>query len=310
MLFNFKHTALINKKPINHSEKLISGLGGLLSIFAILVVTRLIIGNADAALIVASMGASAVLLFAVPHGPLSQPWAVIGGHIISALIGVTVAQWVSHEVLAASIAVGAAITAMYYLHCLHPPGGATALFAVIGSESIHNLGYFYVINPIAINVVTILVIALIFNGLFSWRRYPLSLHKKLQSKNKPTKTQEAYASISHADFVYALSQIDSFIDISEYDLLRIYDLATTNSVHLDSKSLKVGKYYTNGKFDNSWSVRCIVDESPHNDPEKDQLIYKVIAGNNRRASGVITRNNFAYWAKYEVVRDDENWKKV
>lgn len=304
---------ILEKSAISHNEKLISGLGGFIAIFAILTITSLVLDGYDAILIVASMGATAVLLFAVPHGPLSQPWSVIGGHTISALIGVTMAQLVTNEIIAASLAVGGAITLMYYLRCIHPPGGATALFAVMGSDHIHQLGYYYVISPILINVVIILLVAVLFNALFPWRRYPSSLHKKLQAKaDNPASDDKAYASISHADFVYALSQIDSFIDVSEYDLLRIYDLATKNSIHqnLDSQDIHLGKYYTNSSFDQTWSVRLVVDESPNEDPEKDQIIYKVIAGDQRRTSGVMTRDKFAHWAKHEVIRDEDNWKKV
>jgi CBS-domain-containing membrane protein len=93
----------------------------------------------------------------VPHGQLAQPWAVLGGHVISAIIGVTCAQVIANEILAASAAVGLAVGAMYYLGCIHPPGGATALSAVVGGESVHALGYHFVITPVLMNVVVILV---------------------------------------------------------------------------------------------------------------------------------------------------------
>ena len=93
--------------------------------------------------IVPSMGASAVLLFAVPHSALGQLWNVIGGHLISAGIGVACYQWLPSNGIAAGASVGLAIGAMYYTRCIHPPGGATALAAVIGGPNIHALGYQY-----------------------------------------------------------------------------------------------------------------------------------------------------------------------
>jgi CBS-domain-containing membrane protein len=118
------------------------------------------------------MGASAVLLFAVPHGQLSQPWPVFGGHLVSALIGVASAKLVAPPLLAAAVAVALAISAMYYLRCIHPPGGATALTAVAGGETVHALGFHYVLTPVLLNVLIILAVALLFNFPFSWRRYP------------------------------------------------------------------------------------------------------------------------------------------
>jgi hypothetical protein len=112
--------------------------------------------------------------------------------------------------------------------------------------------------------------------------------------------------------VYALSQIDSFVDINEYELQRIYELATNRArnTHLDVSEITLGCYYSNGAFGDNWSVRQIVDESPSTDTEKDMLIYKIVAGLNRRTSGCMTRMEFSSWAKHRVFRDEENWKRV
>lgn len=303
-----------------HSERIASAVGGFIAIFAVFMVSQWFVGSTAAAVLVASMGASAVLLFAVPHGPLSQPWSLFGGHLLSAIIGVSCAKLIPHQILAASLAVGLSIGVMYYLKCIHPPGGATALSAVVGGDAIYNLGYQFVLTPILINVCLIFAIAVLYNLLFSWRRYPTYLHQKMLPTDKtnppsdPTLStpNDGHAEISHANFVYALSQIDSFVDISEYDLLRIYELATKQAQHqsLDIETLHLGGYYTNDSQGEQWAVRQIVDESRHADPEKDRLIYKIIAGNNRRSSSTITRLAFARWAKHQVIRDENNWKRV
>ena len=217
----------VAQTPVSHAEKIVSALGGFTGIFGIFIVSQWAVGPNSAALIVASMGASAVLLFAVPHGPLSQPWSVLGGHVVSAIVGVCCAKFIPNVVLAGSLAVGAAIGFMYYLRCIHPPGGATAISAVIGGDAVHELGYQYVLTPILLNVIIILLIAVIFNYAFAWRRYPAFLHKAHPSV--PTQPEAHTPHIAHEDFVYALSEIDSFIDIDERDLLRIYDLATKKS---------------------------------------------------------------------------------
>ncbi|ATX81107.1 HPP family protein [Mariprofundus ferrinatatus] len=206
----------IELSPSSHAEKLISGLGGFIAIFMIILISYTILGE-DAYLIVASMGAATVLLFAVPHGPLSQPWPLFGGNLLSAIIGVICAKFVPDAFIAAGLAVGIAIAVMYYLKCIHPPGGATALSAVVGGASVEQLGYMYVVTPVLLNVLVIFTVALIFNYLFKWRRYPASL-------TTPA-TAPATTSFSHEGIAHALQQIDSFIDVSEDDLNRIYQLA-------------------------------------------------------------------------------------
>jgi CBS-domain-containing membrane protein len=257
------------------------------------------------------MGASAVLLFAVPHGALSQPWNVFGGHILSALIGVSCALVLSNEVVAASAAVGIAVGVMHYLRCIHPPGGATALAAVIGGEATHALGYQFVITPVLLNVLVMLLVAVAFNFVLPWRRYPAWLvDREKPAVSAPTRVSERH--IEHADLVAALSQIDSFIDVSENDLLRIYELATgeAHQRHLHPGQIQLGHYYGNGEPGEGWSLRQIVDESRNENPEKDRVVYKVVAGAGRRSSGMETRADFARWARHEFVHENGNWKRV
>ncbi|HCB31918.1 MAG TPA: HPP domain-containing protein, partial [Deltaproteobacteria bacterium] len=116
--------------PVSNHEKIISALGGFIGIYSIIYISTLFVGAEEMVYIVTSMGASAVLLFAVPHSALGQLWNVIGGHLISAAIGVACYQWLPSNGIAAGASVGLAIGAMYYTRCIHPPGGATALAAV------------------------------------------------------------------------------------------------------------------------------------------------------------------------------------
>lgn len=205
----------------------LSTLGGFIGIFGILAVSFWMLDPATQVLIVPSMGASAVLLFAAPHAPFSQPWNLVGGHAISALVGVACWHWIPDYVIAASASVGLAIGAMYFARCIHPPGGATALAAVIGSDRLHNLGYGYEVTPILLNVFVILAVAVVFNWFFKWRRYPVHLQLK---KTPQPPVVKGYEPINHEDFVYALSELDTIVDISEEDLLKIYQLATKRHV--------------------------------------------------------------------------------
>ena len=116
----------IEPSRVSHRERLISALGGFVSLLLVYAVSRAVLGPADASILVLSIGSSAVLLFAVPHGPLSQPWPVVGGHLVSAVIGVACARLVPDQMVAASLAVGLAIGAMHYLRCAStawPPDG-------------------------------------------------------------------------------------------------------------------------------------------------------------------------------------------
>jgi CBS-domain-containing membrane protein len=302
----------LQKYRTGHTEKLISGLGAFFGIFAVFYTSTYFVEGVSAYLIVASMGASAVLLFAVPHGPLSQPWALIGGHLFSAVVGVSCAKFVPDIFIAAPLAVGLAVTVMYYLNCIHPPGGATALSAVVGGEAVHQLGYQFILTPVLINVIAIITIAIAFNYLFRWRRYPAYL-----AQLPPPVTEESIVDvrnevISHEDFVYALSEFDSFLDISENDLLTIYDLVIKHhhAKPLSHQQLKHGHYYSNGEYGDLWSVRQIVDWADTDNSGEEKLIYKVVAGANRRNSGVMTKNEFSRWAKHEVIRDEDNWRRV
>jgi len=210
----------IQISTVSATERLVSVIGGFLSIYLVMMISDIFVDTRGALLIVASMGASAVLLFAMPHSALPQPWPLLGGHLVSALVGVACAMFIPNPMLAAAAAVSIAIGTMVQLRCIHPPGGATALTVVVGGEAIHALGFQFILGPVLINTLVILIVAVCFSLPFPWRRYPVSW-ARLPAVSK---VSDPYSDISHADFVVALSEIDSFIDVTEQDLLRINDL--------------------------------------------------------------------------------------
>jgi CBS-domain-containing membrane protein len=219
---------------VSEREHWVSAAGGLVGILTVLWVSEFWLQGQGGLFIIASMGASAVLLFAAPHGAMSQPWSVLGGHMVSALIGVTCQRWLGAEpMLAAPLAVALSIAAMYTLRCLHPPGGATALNAVMGGETVHALGYTYFFDPVLLNIVVMLAVAVAFNYPFAWRRYPQRwMRPQAASATPQAEAAEAEEKmIPHSDLVYALSQIDTFVDVSEEDLQRIYALALGHHHH-------------------------------------------------------------------------------
>jgi len=150
----------------NLPDRLVGCVGATIAIaLTIVVCAGLPLPMADLPIIVAPLGASAVLVFAVPSSPLAQPWPVVGGNTISTLLGVCAFHLVPDATVAAGVAVGGAILLMSLLRCLHPPGGAAALTAVIGSESIHQAGYAFAFAPVAINSVALVAIAMFFHRI-------------------------------------------------------------------------------------------------------------------------------------------------
>ncbi len=150
-----------------------SWIGAFIGISAVAVVHYHFLSESDLLMIIGSFGASAVLIYGAIRSPLAQPRNLIGGHVISAVIGVGCYQLVHEPLwLASSLAVATAIAAMHATKTLHPPGGATALIAVIGSQKIHNLGYMYALFPAGFGAVLMLLVALIVNNIPKSRRYP------------------------------------------------------------------------------------------------------------------------------------------
>lgn len=208
------------------AEKLVSGLGGIVSMLIVLWLTQIVEQAVHArTFFVASMGASAVLLFAAPHSPLSQPWNVVGGHVVSALVGVMVYQQFPDPVAGGALSVGLAITAMYFLGCLHPLGGASALIPLIAGPAISDFGFAFTLFPVGAGAVTMVLIAIVFNYPFKHRRYPAALSSFEKKQPVAKAANDAYPDISHADLVVALAEIGTYVDISEDDLLAIYAIA-------------------------------------------------------------------------------------
>ncbi|MDH3514603.1 MAG: HPP family protein [Gammaproteobacteria bacterium] len=210
--------------PVSFREKVISAVGAFLGILAAAVISQSF-GIKAAPLLIASMGASSVLLFAAPHSPMAQPWPFVGGHLVSALIGVTCFLSVPEPLAAAAAAVALAIFVMHLTNCLHPPGGATALAMVIGGTEMHQLGYGAVLDPVGLNVVALLLIALLVNNLSPGRRYPvLAPAATGQIPTSPSLTF-GRLTLSKEDIESALKDMNAYIDVAEKDLEEIYNRA-------------------------------------------------------------------------------------
>jgi CBS-domain-containing membrane protein len=171
----FKKMRGTSKSPARVSFKEIfwSWIGAFLGIAAVAFVNYNLLTETDLLMIIGSFGASAVLIYGAITSPLAQPRNLVGGHMISAAIGVASYDLLhAHLWIASSFAVATAIAAMHATKTLHPPGGATALIAVIGSQKVHGLGYLYAVIPAGLGAVIMLTVALLINNIPKSRQYP------------------------------------------------------------------------------------------------------------------------------------------
>lgn len=226
--WNLYVTAVLNwlrgfkpqQSPVNHQEKLRACLGALLGIFASASLSAWLLGAESLPFLIAPLGASAVLVYAVPASPLAQPWSVLGGNVLSALVGILCLHLIDQIALAAALSVAFAIGAMFLLRCLHPPGGAVALTAVLsGSLALQHWHYFLLL--VALNSCLLLLVGLIYNNA-SKRRYP---H---QAKVEPNLHKTRDLSPGHrvgfnsADLDAVLKQYNQVLDVARDDLESLF----------------------------------------------------------------------------------------
>jgi CBS-domain-containing membrane protein len=148
-----------NFKVLPLKDRLLCGIGALLGLTVSSLLSLWILGDFEAWYI-APMGASSVLLFAVPASPLAQPWNILVGNTIAAVVGVTCALFIASPTEAFSLAVALAIILMMTTDSLHPPSGAVAITAVLGGNAVHELGYAFVFYPVLLNSILLMVIAI------------------------------------------------------------------------------------------------------------------------------------------------------
>lgn len=206
----------------SRTEQLRAGIGALLGLLLTGALTHVLLrGHSAMAFLIAPMGASAVLLFGVPASPLAQPWAVFGGNLVSAIVGVTCAQAIAEPMLAAPMAAGAAIVCMFLLRCLHPPGGAVALTAVLAGPAVHAAGYQFAFTQVGLNTALMVAAALLYNNL-TGRRYPHSQQSSLQPAHATGDPMpSARVGFNRADLDAVLKRYGQVLDISRDDLENI-----------------------------------------------------------------------------------------
>lgn len=201
-------------------DRILACVGAFVGIVATGLGAQFTLGSNTAApmLMIASMGASAVLVFAVPASPLAQPWPVVGGNVVSATVGVAVATLFDDPMFGGGVAVGTAIAMMSLLRCLHPPGGGTALIPVLAGAGSPAAAWLFPLLPVALNAILLVAVAMLFHR-FSGRLYP----RVITSVSTPR------LSINDEDIAHALSQLHEPLDVNPVDLRTIATLAAEHA---------------------------------------------------------------------------------
>jgi CBS domain-containing membrane protein len=204
------------------NDRLIAGLGALIGIGLTGLIGEITFGgNPFLPLIVAPLGASSVLLFAVPTSPMAQPWAIIGGNTLSALCGIVVYRLVPDIMLATGLAVGLAIVVMSFTKCLHPPGGAAALTAVIGGPAVVAQGFSFALVPVALNCVALVIFGWIFHKVVGHVYPHVPPLKAVNTHATKDPAPILRAGFQAEDVDAALAELGEAFDIGRNDLVQL-----------------------------------------------------------------------------------------
>lgn len=283
----------ITLDPVNLSikGKLLSVVSCFIAILVVAWITHKFSASAAYPIIVASMGASAVILFIIPHSPLAQPWPLVGGQLASALVGIWSAQVITDTALASACAVGGSVLVMLLFRCLHPPGAATALTPIMAGDPITSLGYGFVLMPVGLNVVIMLIMAIAINRWVLRYEYPTAPHlagnknHKLNSLIQPTQR----TSISEQDLEQALENMDMFMDVSAADLSKLFTDAQMQSfkrsrgnitcADIMVKNILTVEYGTD--VEETWKIM-----------QSEKLKAMPVIDRAKRVIGIVTWNDF------------------
>jgi CBS domain-containing membrane protein len=243
---------------VGWTEIAVATVTAILAVLLVHVISLWSLEGHAALFVVASMGASAVLLFAVPHGSLSQPWPLFGGHLVSALVGVTCVMTIPNLAIAAALAVGLSLGAMHLLRCVHPPGGATALTAVMGGSTVYGMGYLFVLTPVLLNVMVLFAVAVLANYPFAWRRYPMALMNRVMEEHHD-------AGLREEDLAHAIHEMNVIVDVTAEELREIAERALLHARNgaQERVTLRLGPRFVRARQTDGWVLHKAL--TPHFD---------------------------------------------
>lgn len=276
--------------PISKHERFRACIGALVGIMVTGTVSKLALGpEVNLPLLIAPMGASAVLLFAAPTSPLAQPWSILGGNMLSAFVGVSFALLVPDPIIASALAVSVAIGLMLALGCLHPPSGAVALTAVLGGPVLQAEGYGFVFWPVGLNSLLLLASALVFNNL-AGRRYPhLAPAPQLNIHDTADLPPTARLGFVPSDLQDVLAQYDEIVNVSPDELDALLHRAQIRAYERRSGEITCGQIM-------SKDVATVRPETALRDAWKLLINHRVkalpVTSPDGELAGIITQTDF------------------
>ena len=255
-------------------------LGAVLGIVAAGVAGRLLSVDPEALpFLVAPMGATAVLLFVAPASPLAQPWQVVGGNVVSALIGIAAGRALDDPVVAGAVAVGVAIAVMMALGCVHPPGGACALFTAVGGPAVLDEGFSFAVVPIGVNTLFLLAVGAAVNNL-TGRPYP---HVP-EPAGAPSSTRERLG-VQTGDVERAMQRLDRGLDVMPGDVVALLRDAEAHALDRRLGRLRCDAVMTRDvqvvqPFESAYRVRIIMNQH--------HVKAVPVVDEDRRVLGIVT----------------------
>lgn len=272
--------------PVDGKERLRAMLGALVGIFVAAWFSRAA-GNvlASSIWLVAPLGASAVLVFAVPASPLAQPWAVVGGNTLSALVGILCCVFIHEPALAAAAAVALSIGVMFQLRCLHPPGGAMALLMVLMHVTQIQFAWF----PALLNSVLLVLAGIVYNSL-TGRRYP---HVQLQSRNNSSTNSR----FNSTDLDVVLTRYNQVLDVSRDDLESILQATEMESYRRRVGEIRCGDIMSRdlitvdyaATLEEAWALM-----------QQHRIKALPVVDKHRRILGIVTLADFMHHANVKA----------
>lgn len=217
-----KHYLVADTPRLSFGEGLKSALGTASGVAFVLAATFIV---ADQPLILAAVGATAIIVFSMPHSPLAQPWSVLGGYLLAALAALLVSSLTSNLILGVWISLALVVLLMAALKCMHPPAGAIAIF-VAANKPVGMVAVGAMLGGVLLTAGLIILAAIVINKLLG-RRYPQCVTDHAPPALK--------TGITHADIDYALKKHDTYVDVQESELIDIYETAVQHAVARTNK---------------------------------------------------------------------------
>ncbi|MDR9498732.1 MAG: HPP family protein [Hydrogenovibrio sp.] len=221
------------------SEALISAGGVLVAMSALVIMMHWLYPSDWPWLLIASFGASAIIVFASPHAPMAQPWSLIMGQLVAGTSGMASWLWLKDPLLAIPVGVTLALVGMLVLQCRHAPGGATALFFTSDPAVVDSLQWTLVWGYLLPGLVVIMVLAILYNAPFSWRRYPLIWATSTDQNRRSKQESRLEETLTHEDLVAAQKQLRHYFEMSEAEFMALYRLARAHHRQNRKKDLEV-----------------------------------------------------------------------